>query len=196
MIGLRRARSVIRLKLHREVVGGSRKLPGEVDESATGSTNFGPRQSRASASTRVTASARGAGICAPSASANACQACPGLCEWAWRPRRLRSRGRARRSARLPRPRQSPRSPARPGSAACRVGVAGRAQPVGDVHRLPDPREYRDVRLAAALDDRDRLAVGVVPDRTEEVGKTSFSVAPRRGARPARGRARCARRRTR
>jgi hypothetical protein len=31
---------VTRLKLHRETVGGSRKFPGEVDESATGSTNF------------------------------------------------------------------------------------------------------------------------------------------------------------
>jgi hypothetical protein len=27
------------LKLHREAVGGSRKFPGGVDESATGSTN-------------------------------------------------------------------------------------------------------------------------------------------------------------
>jgi hypothetical protein len=36
----RRARSAIRSKLHREAVGGSRKFFGEVDESATGSTNF------------------------------------------------------------------------------------------------------------------------------------------------------------
>ena len=37
---VRRARSVTRLKLHRETVGGSQEFPSEVDESAIGSTNF------------------------------------------------------------------------------------------------------------------------------------------------------------
>jgi hypothetical protein len=39
IVVVRRARSATRLKLHREAVGGSRKFPGGVDESATGSTN-------------------------------------------------------------------------------------------------------------------------------------------------------------
>lgn len=37
MIALDRARSASRTKLHQEAVGGSQKLPGEVDESETGS---------------------------------------------------------------------------------------------------------------------------------------------------------------
>src|SRR5688500_1997610 len=82
MIRVRRARSASRTKLHREVVGGSRKLLGEVDESATGSTKlWSMGQLRASASTRRTASASGSGISEPAASANARQAWAGLCEW-------------------------------------------------------------------------------------------------------------------
>ena len=50
--------------------------------------------------------------------------------------------------------------------AARLPVAVVHDDKGDTGRAADPREEGDVRLAAALDDRDRLPVDVVAERRE------------------------------